>query len=323
MATFEKRAGHWRAKVRKKGRRLSATFPRLEQAREWAARIEAEATSSKYGMPLRRTLQDAIRAFLERVSHTRAGARWEKLRLQSLAARETDLCARQLSSLTEADFAAWRDKRLCDVSPATVRREIALLGAVLGVARREWRWLSHDPLKIKKPKEPPARRRGVSREEVIGILAHANEQVSCAFLLGIETGMRAGEILGLTWGHVDLDRRVVTLPKTKNGDSRQVPLSASAVAICDQLKPVELVGPVFHISPATLDAQFRAARVRAVSFCPSIATLRFHDSRSEAISRLSRKLDVLDLARVVGHRNLSSLMLYYKSSAEDLAKRLG
>lgn len=42
----------------------------------------------------------------------------------------------------------------------------------------------------------------------------------------------------------------------------------------------------------------------------------------EAITRLSRKLDVLTLARVVGHKRIQQLMTYYNESAEDIALRL-
>ena len=50
--------------------------------------------------------------------------------------------------------------------------------------------------------------------------------------------------------------------------------------------------------------------------------LHFHDSRSEAIWRLSKKLDVLELARVIGHRDVRSLMIYYQTDADTLADRL-
>lgn len=46
------------------------------------------------------------------------------------------------------------------------------------------------------------------------------------------------------------------------------------------------------------------------------------DVRAEAIWRLSKKLDVLELARVIGHRDPRSLLLYYSTSADDLADRL-
>ena len=135
-----------------------------------------------------------------------------------------------------------------------------------------------------------------------------------AFLFAIESGMRAGEIVGMRWDAVDLERRVVTLPMTKNGDARQVPLSSEAVRLLKALPEGE---PVFQLSSQNLDALFRKMRDRA-----AIEGLNFHDSRHEAITRLSRKLDVLALAKMVGHRDIKMLQRYYDATAEELARRL-
>jgi len=51
--------------------------------------------------------------------------------------------------------------------------------------------------------------------------------------------------------------------------------------------------------------------------------MTFHDTRHEALTRIARKLDVLDLARMVGHRDARSLMIYYNATAEEIAQRLG
>jgi integrase len=75
---------------------------------------------------------------------------------------------------------------------------------------------------------------------------------------------------------------------------------------------------VFDVEPGTRDALFRKARDRA-----QIEDLHFHDSRAEAIWRLSKKLDVLELARIIGHRDVRSLMIYYQTTADELADRLG
>lgn len=76
-------------------------------------------------------------------------------------------------------------------------------------------------------------------------------------------------------------------------------------------------GTVFNLHPGARDTLWRQARKAA-----GIADLHFHDARAEAVWRLSKKLDVLELARVIGHRNPASLMLYYNTSADDLADRL-
>lgn len=54
-----------------------------------------------------------------------------------------------------------------------------------------------------------------------------------------------------------------------------------------------------------------------------IEDLHFHDSRAEALTRLARKVDVMTLARISGHKDLRVLLeTYYRESAADIAKRL-
>lgn len=108
----------------------------------------------------------------------------------------------------------------------------------------------------------------------------------------------------------------VHLPDTKNGTKRDVALSARAVELLQKLNPAE-AGRVFKGNKDSSDPIFR----RAVKMA-GINDLTFHDSRHTAITRLARKLDVLDLARMVGHRDPRSLMTYYNATAEDIAKRL-
>lgn len=128
--------------------------------------------------------------------------------------------------------------------------------------------------------------------------------------------MRAGEICGLTWDRVDLSERVAHLVKTKNGRPRDVPLSTEAVRLIEALPHAD---PVFGLSSRQLDALWRKLRDRA-----GVVDLTFHDSRAEAVLRLSKKLEVLELARMTGHTDLNMLIrVYYRASASDIAKRLG
>lgn len=337
----------YRALIRKQGVTDCATFPTKAQARAWATKREAEILAGARGIPSAHTVADAIDRFINNDATKRRGARWEVIRLRRF--REHKIALRPVSKVTSDDIAKWRDERLTQVSPSSVAREMNLWAALFSVAVREWKWINHNPVRgVKRPHEPPARRRGITSEEASAIVLHLNglsgAQVKAAFLLSLETAMRAGEILGLTWDHVDLANRVVTLPRTKNGDVRQVPLSGAAVKIYEDMHSVALQLAMaarngvtdnlpfdnkilskercFTITSATLDTLFRRARDKAAVDLPSCATVHFHDARSEAITRLSRKLDVLELARVVGHRDLRSLMSYYHASAADLAKRL-
>lgn len=72
-----------------------------------------------------------------------------------------------------------------------------------------------------------------------------------------------------------------------------------------------------RLSTASLDALFRKARDKA-----GVEDLTFHDARHEAITRLAKVFDVLELARIVWHRDLRMLLVYYNPSAEDLSGKL-
>lgn len=82
----------------------------------------------------------------------------------------------------------------------------------------------------------------------------------------------------------------------------------------DQFRPV--VPHVVHFRRDRLVAH-RVARDAA-----GIIDLHWHDSRHEAITRLARRLDVLDLARMIGHRDLRSLQVYYNATPAEIESRL-
>lgn len=93
-----------------------------------------------------------------------------------------------------------------------------------------------------------------------------------------------------------------------------MPLSLEAIRL---LKLLPDADPVFGLDARQLDALWRKVRDRA-----GVVGLTFHDSRHEAITRLSKKLDVLALAKMIGHRDIRMLQVYYDETAEKLAKRL-
>ena len=128
--------------------------------------------------------------------------------------------------------------------------------------------------------------------------------------------MRAGEIIGMRWPDVMLEKRLVRLPKTKNGDARDVPLSKKAVALIEHMKGLD-PERVFTLSSALLDNYYRQGRDLAGIVGPT-----FHDARATALTRLSKKLDILELAKMVGHRDPRSLMIYYRQSATEIAAKL-
>jgi len=54
--------------------------------------------------------------------------------------------------------------------------------------------------------------------------------------IALNTGLRLSEMYGLTWENVNLDRRVLVIPRSKNGDTRHVPINVTALAALSELQ---------------------------------------------------------------------------------------
>lgn len=327
MATYRKRSSGWRAEIVIKGVRESKTFATKAEAISWASARETEIRrDSVAGIVSGRTCQEAFDRYTAEVSIHKRGCRWEGIRLRAIAKHEiagVEIGSMRLVEVTSDILGKWRDKRLETVAGSTVNREMNLLSNVFTTARREWKWVAGSPTTdVRRPKNSAPRDRRISQDEIdrlclalgyAGAVTSKSCAVAAAMLFAIETAMRAGEICGLTWDRIT--GSVAHLPRTKNDTSRDVPLSARAIELLGQLpKGGETC---FGVSSASLDALFRKARGRA-----GVENLTFHDTRHEAITRLARKLNVLELARMVGHKDLKMLQIYYNESAAEIAKKL-
>lgn len=331
MASILPHRGGYRVQVYVDGQRLSKVCATKREAAQWALEREAELGGKK--LP-DKTLRDALRRYADELDDEKGGARWERIRLTAF--EREGIAGRRLAALGPEDFTAWRDARLkmkayrreTTVSSGTVAREMNLLRSVLEAARRDWRWIRANPMKdVRWPQTPKGRARRIAPDErealekALGVhdslrADTATQRVGLAFLFALETAMRSGEILGLTWPNIHLADQYVHIPKTKNGDARDVPLSKRAVEILRAL-PLGF-GPAFQLDDAARDALWRKARAKT-----PYRDVHFHDSRAEAIWRLSKRLDVLELARVIGHRDINSLLHYYRESASAMARKLG
>lgn len=320
MATISKRGKAWRAQIRIEGfPTKSGTFKTKAEAQEWAVDTERELRARVGGVSLTHTVKDVFDRYAEEVSPHKRGARWELLRLAALC--NDPLADIKLIDLRPDDVGQWRDRRLKSVTGSTVNRELNLISNCFNVAADEWGWMKESPTKkVRRPKEAPPRDRLISDKEietftlVLGFdgkqIDTVASRVGAAFQFAIETAMRAGEICSLGEGSVT--GRVARLEMTKNGFAREVPLSKKAVALWKLTD-----GEGFGITPRQLDANFRKARAKT-----GIDDVVFHDTRHTAITRLAKKMDVLALARMTGHRDIRQLQTYYNESAEEIAKQL-
>lgn len=314
------------------GVRKSATRPTKREAQNWATEEEARIRSvHSSGIDDSKTVNDAFDRYKKDVSPQKKGTFRERTRLDYLSKISINginqLGDMRLSVVSSDFFAQWRDFRINTEKKAngSVTRDLWLISSVFKYAVKEWKWCKTNPLQdVKKPSEAPPRDRRISQDEIDricttlgfnGIVTTKLHRVAVAFLFAIETAMRAGEIVGLKWK--DITKSVATLHNTKNGTSRRVPLSTEAQELLALLHSNGPESLCFELTTSSLDVNFRQARDRA-----DIQGLRFHDTRHEAITRLAKRIDVLDLARMVGHRDIRMLQIYYNETAEEIAEKL-
>jgi integrase len=279
---------------------------------------DLKAGKSKVVIKFSRVLE----RYRDNVSIHKKGRKWEYDRLNKII-RESELAKQNISDITKADIAKWRDKRGLEVSPLSVIREWALLSHVFTTAINDWDLIKTNPMaSVQKPKKTPPRDRLPTQQEIDALCYTLNygdnmdmisSRVGAAMMFAIETALRAQEICNLRWA--DINGRVAKINDSKTiSGVREVPLSTQAMAILDKLKGQD---KVFNLTTVQLDSVFRNAKKKAL-----IEDLHFHDLRGEAITRLAKKLDILDLARICGHKDLRMLMVYYREKAETLADKL-
>lgn len=320
--------GTWRIAIEVKGERDSGTFPTRRDSLAWRDRRIAELRDSTKGKQgTKHTLGAALRRYADEVSPTHRGERWEIVRLAAYCKPASGLpINKRLRELTTMDLAAWRDARLKVVARGSVLRDISLLSAVLETARREWQWIPVNPmLDVTKPATPDHRHvviKDVQVRQMLRALGYSkkmrtvSQAIAVCFLTALATGMRAGELCGLTWANVH--KTYVTLPLTKNGKRRDVPLSPVAIKLIQRMRGFDDVR-VFGVKSKSLDALFRRARDRA-----GLEGFTFHDARHTAATRMALipGLDVLTLCKIFGWSNTSQALTYFNPTASDIAKRL-
>ncbi|MDE2420905.1 MAG: tyrosine-type recombinase/integrase [Gammaproteobacteria bacterium] len=295
------------------------------------AHYEAQKEAASVVLKGKPTLRLVIETYLSKESINHKGHKWNFNRLEKFKREYPDICDTAVDEVTPLQLIEWRDDRLEFVKSASVSREHNLLSSVFTYAIKEMQLLPENPFsKVKKPKTSIPRQRRVSREEV-EIICNAcgyvqgtapqnkKQQVAWCFIFAILTAMRASEISGITWNNVNFIKRFIHLPDTKNGSSRNVPLLDEAV------KHIKLMQGFDDLRMVTIDADSLSTMFRKVRDSTQLkeADLRFHDSRHEACTQLAKILQIQDLAKVSGHKDLKILLnVYYNITAEELADKM-
>lgn len=211
------------------------------------------------------------------------------------------------------------------LAPATCNRILAVFRAILRYALRLG-FLDADayPCKNIKPlRAYSARRRLLSSEEAkdfLGSLRLEKEPAAFALRLLLLTGARKSEIIRARWENVDMERRVLFIPISKSGKSREILLSTEAMKVIRQLRQ-NSVGP--WLFPGRKDKclsdiypfwnRFRLKK--------GYAGMRVHDLRHSFASLLVNSGHTLyETQLLLGHSNPRTTMRYATLATDRLKK---
>ncbi len=351
MATIVKTpAGTWKAVIRLQGWPCEAkTFRLKKDAVDWARNTEDEMVQGVYikrASSTRLTVGEAIDRYLTEVTKKKAestqGPEERRAAIVKKALGKYSMAAVTPDVVTKfrEDRLAGNDRKDSAGNPIprandTVRLEMAFLGHLFEVAKEEWKvGLPYNPVNSVKRPKPKKRTRRLSEEEEKKLFealdAYSNPMLGWIVRIAIETAMRESEILKLRKHQVDLEKRTITLPETKPGEPRTVPLNQT---VTDAFRKA-VNNPV---CPSTTDLVFpgepgRDGKIRPYQFLScwrklklsaGVSDYRFHDNRHEAISRLVEAgFSDQAIAAITGHKDLKTLARYRHVRSQKLVKML-
>lgn len=351
MATFVKTpSGKWKAMVRLQGWPATIkTFRTKKDATDWARNTEDEMVQGvfiKRASTLRFTVSDAIDRYLREVTTTKAETTQEA-EVRRAAIVRAKLGNYSMATIVPDVVSKFRDDRLAgedrkglDGIPIprkndTVRLELAFLGHLFEVAKEKWKiGLPYNPIKsVSRPKSERRIRRLSKDEENKLFMAldnYSNPMLGWLVRIAIETAMRESEIVKLKTYQLDLRKRTITLPKTKSGETRTVPLNHVATevfrkAMDNPARPsaTDLMFPGEPGRDGTIRPYQFLSCWRTLKLKAGVSDYRFHDNRHEAISRLieAGHSDQV-IASITGHKDMQTLARYRHLRNQKLVKVL-
>jgi integrase len=256
-------------------------------------------------------LEEFFTEYLKHMSHQR-GLRTKRLHVQHFIRL---LGNPPIHSLTVKVVEDYRETRREEgVGPATINKELATLKHGLTKAV-DWKMVQkhirEDLKAVRKDKEPPGRLRYLADHQEADRLIHACRGAFRSLVVtALHTGMRRGEILSLTWDHVNLTHGVFRLTQTKNGESREIPINETVRSVLAGLRTRIDVPWVFHDEAGN---KFKDTRKRFEAACKRMGLLdfHFHDLRHTFASWLVMSgVPLATVSELLGHKSITMTMRY-------------
>ena len=323
----------------------TASFPTKRQAERWAKTIEAEMIEGRHFRSVearRRTLAEAIDRYLD---HEAPKLRDGRMHRSTLPWWREKLGRFKLCEITPALIAEYRNKLAAETyrrarpgakhsslnageqarefkrKPNTVNNYLVSIGRVFSVARREWHWITHNPMEgVAKLSAGPGRVRYLSEDERQRLLTETakNQQLHTLAVLALSTAARAGELMNLSWCDVDLKDGRVLLRETKNTQPRAIWVHYEALRLLKEYGKIRRLDDDHVFLGATPGTRYDYhTPFKAACAAAGVADFRFHDLRHSAATYLAREGATEQQLKAIGGWKSNVVSRYVHLAAED------
>ena len=207
------------------------------------------------------------------------------------------------------------------VTNTTINRDIEILRKMFNIAI-ENEWLNKNPCKyVKKLRTTNKIERYLTPDEEIRLMNACDDNYSYIkpiIQFALNTGMRKGEILNLTWKCVNFNSKKITLLETKNGKKRDVPINSVVLSILKDMKKEQCSEYVFT-NPLTQTKYYDLKRVFSnVCKIANVEDFRFHDLRHTAATRMvGSGVPITIVKDILGHSDIHTTMRYAHAITEQ------
>jgi len=326
MATIRKRLGKWEVRIRRSSNQsISRTFLEKGNADKWAREYEAKLEKGLYedlSHANSITLKELLQQYRDDVSSTKRGYKEEKYKINKLC--KDQIASFKLAKITPLKLRKFQDSWSLSHNPSTVNKYITLISVAIKYARQMLGiYLPNNPCDfVKRLKEPEFEGEIIERHEEELLLTQAEHSkanwLKLAIMLGIDCGLRRGEIISAKKENLDLAACTLKLDETKNGYKRLVGLSPRVIQEIRKL-PINIDGRIINCPSTDNFFHFYSQLQRWTGIKKS-----FHCTRHTFATRCVEKgWTIQEISAQGGWRDLRVLKRYTHLSAEHLAKKLG
>ncbi len=307
------RGENWYIDFTFKGQRIRESIgPSRRGAEKVITKKKAEIAENKY-LDVRKEpepikFHEFAKEYLQWSKATKKASTYNR-EISFMKQLEKEFEGKTIQEITTWQIDKWKVKRKDELKPASVNRELGLLKNMFSKAV-EWGKLNENPSrKVKRLKGEVKRVRFLMSGEIQTLLSNCPDHLKPIVTVGLHTGMRKRELLGLKWEQVNFEQGIITLTETKNNERRDIPMDETVKNLLKGLSPENDIPYVFLRDGQPLkfvDESFRTAVKKS-----EIEDFHFHDLRHTFASNLVMAgVDIMTVKELMGHKDLTMTLRY-------------